>query len=725
MEKLQDISIRYVKGIGPKKAEAFAQRGVRNVEDLLYFFPRRYEDRTKFSLISSLQEGIEQIVKVNVVVSGQRRSWRRKRFSITEAVVEDTSARLSCIWFNQPYLNQYLKPGAGLILYGKVERYAGKIQMTNPEFEIVGDEAISSSGKQSELLNIGRIVPVYPAVAGFGQRSLRRIIKESLDKYVSQLHDFLPYDLRQRNNLLNLAQSLLNIHFPENQELQKQAYTRLAFEEFFIFQLPLAIRKLKKKERLGIAHKADSELPGNFIKSLPFELTDSQKQVIKEISQDMFSPQPMHRLLQGDVGSGKTVVAVIAGMIALGGGYQAAFMAPTEILAKQHFEKIKGQVLRGKGQGTSDKGQGTSDKGQGVSDKGQSRGIRIGLLTSNLRKKNKEELLARIKSGELDLIIGTHALLEENVEFKNLGLVVIDEQHRFGVDQRALLPRKGPHPDVLIMTATPIPRTLAITLYADLDISVITHLPAGRKPIKTVWISSFKREWLYQTIRDTVQSGRQVYLVYPIIEESFALDLLSAQKMYNEFRENTFKEFRVGLIHGKLKQDEQNMVMSDFKTGQLQILIATTVLEVGIDVANAALMVIEQAERFGLAQLHQLRGRVGRGEYESVCVAVSDASGVEANARLSSFVKYTDGFKIAEEDLKIRGPGEYFGARQHGLSGLRIGNPLTQMHLLKKTKEETVRLINNDPRLESRLNLELKEKLQRRFPDYEKMMLVG
>jgi ATP-dependent DNA helicase RecG len=713
MERLQDIPVRYIKGVGPKRAEAFALRGVFSVEDLLYYFPRRYEDRTRFSLIAGLEEGVEQTIKVNILVCGQRSSWRKKRFSITEAIVEDSSSRLSCVWFNQPYLKQYLKPGVGLILYGRVERYAGKLQMTNPEFEVVSEEADQPGSAREgpgESLNIGRIVPVYPAVSGLGQRSLRRMVKESLDKYVPKIQDFLPYELRCRNNLFNLAESLINIHFPETEQRRKDAYTRLAFEEFFIFQLPLAIRKLKRKNSRGIAHKADTRLVADFIKSLPFELTDSQKQVIREISQDMASDQPMQRLLQGDVGSGKTVVATIAGMIAIGGNHQVAFMAPTEILARQHYEKIRLQSNKV-----------TKSQGHKVTVKN----IEIALLTGSLTLKEKENTFTRIKSGEIDLVIGTHALLEGNVEFKDLGLVVIDEQHRFGVAQRALLSGKGRHPDVLIMTATPIPRTLAITLYADLDVSAITQMPAGRKPIKTEWITSFKREWLYELIRLTVSRGRQAYVVYPIIEESFALDLLSAKKMYEEFRETLFKEFSVGLIHGKLKQKEQDRIMAEFKSGKLQILIATTVLEVGIDVANATLMVIEEAHRFGLSQLHQLRGRVGRAEFESICVVISDAAGADAKARLASLVKYNDGFKIAEQDLKIRGPGEYFGTRQHGLTGLRIGNPLTQMQLLKKAKEETVRLLNSDPKLESRPNLGLKEKLLQRFPEYEKMILVG
>jgi len=698
MERPQDIPVRYLKGIGPKRGEVFAGKGINSVEDLFYFFPRRYEDRTRFIPVSALEEGTEQTVKVSVVVCGQRRSWRRRGFNITEAVVEDPSARLSCVWFNQPYLKQYLKPSVRLILYGRVERYAGRLQMTNPEFEIVSDDEPDGS------LNTGRIVPVYPSVPGLGQRTIRRLVRESLNKYLGQLQDFLPYDVRIRNDLLNLAQSLLNIHFPQSLELQKEAYKRLAFEEFFIFQLPLAVRKLRKRQIPGIAHKIDREFIAGFIRGLPFELTSSQVRVIDEIIKDMSAPEPMQRLLQGDVGSGKTVVALVAGLAAISSGYQAAFMVPTEILARQHYDKIKSQAA------------GCMVRGKQVN---------AGLLTSSLKGRDKEKLLAQIKSGDIDLVIGTHSLLESDVDFSKLGLAVIDEQHRFGVGQRAVLPQKAMHPDVLIMTATPIPRTLAITLYSDLDVSVIDQMPAGREPVKTEWITGFKRDWLYEQIRSAVRSGRQVYVVYPIIEESFALDLLSAKKMYAEFKERIFSEFTVGLIHGKLKQKEQDQAMEAFKSGDLQILIATTVLEVGIDVANATLMVIEQAERFGLSQLHQLRGRVGRGEHVSACILVSDAAGTDAKARLSALVKYADGFRISEEDLKIRGPGEYFGTRQHGLSGLRIGNPLTQIQLLKKAREETVRLVNSDPDLAARQNSGLKEKLLQRFPEYEKMMLIG
>ena len=698
MEKLNEVSVRYLKGIGPKRAKVFAKYGVESAEDLLYYFPRRYEDRTNFVRIADLKEGQNQTIKAAVLVSGDRRSWRRRGFSITEAVVEDSTGRLSCVWFNQPYLKQYLKPGTALILYGKVEKYSGKLQMNVPEFEIVSEDS-------DETLNIGRIVPVYALPQGLGQRTLRRLIKNVIDGYLSRLYDFLPYDIRSRNNLLNLAKSIINIHFPEDAQLQKQAYTRLAFEEFFLFQLPLALGKLKRKEKAGISHKTEGRLVESFIKNLAFKLTESQIKVIGEIKQDMSSPLAMQRLLQGDVGSGKTVVATVAALVAVQGGYQAAFMAPTEILAHQHYEKIKSQS-------------------HNVT-KSQGKKIEIALLTSSIDKKEKEIILKEIIKGKIDLVIGTHALLQEEVQFKRLGLVIIDEQHKFGVGQRALLPQKGPNPDVLIMTATPIPRTLAITLYGDLDISVINELPPGRKPIQTQWITSAKRDWLYGFIKEKVLSGRQVYIVYPLIEESYALDLLSAKKMYAEFKNNIFKDFDVGLIHGRLKQKEQDRMMSEFNTGKLQILIATTVLEVGIDVANASVMVIEHAERFGLSQLHQLRGRIGRGKDQSFCILISDADSPQAQPRIEAMVNYTDGFRIAEEDLKIRGPGEYFGSRQHGLTGLKIANPLTQMQLLKRAREEAIKLVNHDPRFETKPNLHLKEKLLQRFPEYEKLMLVG
>ena len=695
MEKSLSASIRYLKGIGPKRAKAFNKLGIETIEDALYYFPRRYEDRTDFTRISELKEGEVRTIKARILAKGERRSWRRRGFSIIETAVEDKTGKIYCVWFNQPYLKEYLKVGEELILYGKVERYGKRLQMNSPEFESVNDDGADS-------LNIGRIVPIYSLPESTTQRNLRRLIKNILDEHLSVTSDCLPYDIRSRNKLLNLAKSLLNIHFPESQQMQKQAYERLSFEEFFIFELPLILRKLRKKERRGISHKIEGELVKNLVCSLPFKLTQSQEKVLQEIKQDMAAPEAMQRLLQGDVGSGKTIVATIAAVIAIQGGYQAVFMVPTEILAKQHFEKIKDQISKIKDQK-----------------------LKIGLLTGSAYKKDREALVKDIKEGKIDLIIGTHALLEAEIGFKNLGLVIIDEQHKFGVGQRSLLPKKNVNPDVLIMTATPIPRTLAITLYGDLEISVINEFPPGRLPIKTLYFAREQIENAYEIVKGQLSLGHQAFIVYPVIEESYALDIQGAKKMYEQLRKNEFKEFKIGLIHGRLKEEEQDEAMRKFKEGDLDILVATTVLEVGIDIPNATCMFIEHAQRFGLAQLHQLRGRVGRGSDESYCVLVSEAQTQESKSRIEAMVKYSDGFRIAEEDLKIRGPGEFFGKRQSGLSELKIGNPLTQMQLLKHAREEAINLLNLDPRLQERAHLSLRERLLQRFPDYQKLMLVG
>ncbi|HTY44794.1 MAG TPA: ATP-dependent DNA helicase RecG [Patescibacteria group bacterium] len=693
MIKKLDDSVRYLKGIGPGRAKLLHRLGIASVEDLLYYFPRRYEDRTNFTTISALQEGQIHTIKGKVLTAGARRSFRRRGFSIVEALVEDATGTLACVWFNQPYLKEYFKPGQYLVLYGKVDRYAGRLQMSAPEFELVSDE--------TDSLEAGRIVPVYSLPEGMTQRYFRQIVKTCLDEYLPSLADFLPYDIRTRHALLNLAKAVINIHFPEGPQPQQEAHRRLSFEGFFLFQIPLALRKLRAKEKKGLAHRIDGELADAFIKGLPFALTASQKKVIDEIKTDMAKPQVMQRLLQGDVGSGKTVVATVAMLVAVQGGYQAAILVPTEILAKQHYDKVRLHLA-----------------GLGLR-------VKMGLLVSSGKPKEKEKLYQQIRQGGLDIVVGTHALLEETVAFRNLGLVVIDEQHKFGVAQRALLPQKGAHPDVLIMTATPIPRTLAITIYGDLDISVITELPAGRKPVVTKWVGPDKREWLYGFIRQQVEAGRQAYVVYPLIEESYKLDLLSAEKMYVQFKKNIFKECTVGLIHGKLKETEQDKIMTAFEEGKIQILIATTVLEVGIDVANASVMVVEHAERFGLSQLHQLRGRIGRGPYESFCVLVSGAGTPEAKARLTAMTKHSDGFAIAEEDLRIRGPGEFFGRRQHGLGELGIADPLSQMQLLREARQEAIKLIAGDPGLQEKQNAQLKEKLAQRFPEYDNLMVVG
>ncbi|MGA2775412.1 MAG: ATP-dependent DNA helicase RecG [Candidatus Omnitrophota bacterium] len=683
---MQDLPLRYLKGIGPKRAEIFSSLGINTVEDLLYYFPRRYEDRRNLSTISALKAGETYTIKAQVLLKKERRPFRGKVFSIIEIEARDDTGTVTCVWFNQPYVKNYFTPGSTVILHGKVESYGLRLQMSNPEFEVVNEE--------DESLCVNRIVPVYTLPQGFTQRHFRHLVKLALDGHLPKLQDTLAFDIRSRHNLLNLAQALINIHFPNSDELRRQAYERLAFEEFFLFELPLILRKLKRKEKRGIIHKIDAEFSAAFIKGLAFELTDAQKKVVEEIRLDMMKPQTMQRLLQGDVGSGKTVVALIAALFAIGGGYQVAFMVPTEILAKQHFIKISLQAKQ----------------------------IRICLLTGSASAKDKEKAYRGIREGRINLVIGTHALLEEGVVFKNLGFVVIDEQHKFGVSQRTLLPKKGPNPDILIMTATPIPRTLAITLYGDLDISVINELPPGRKPVRTLHFVPDEVDKAYNLAKDELKKGRQAYIIYPVIEESYALDMQGAKKMFARLRNNEFKGYRLGIIHGKMKEAQQDETMRKFINREIDLLVSTTVLEVGIDIPNATCMIIENTERFGLSQLHQLRGRIGRGAEASVCILVSGAASLEASSRIKAMVNFSDGFRIAEEDLKIRGPGEFFGSRQHGLSELRIGDPLLQMHLLKSARDEAIKLLNSDPDLSLRQNALLKERLLKRFPEYKKLM---
>lgn len=687
MEKSIGMPVRYLTGVGPNRARIFARIGIQTIEDLFYYFPRRYEDRRQFLNISQLSEGQEQTVKATVLAVNYRRSWKRKGFSIFEAIVGDPSGKISCVWFNQPYLKDYFKPEASVILFGRIQRYKGRLQINSPEFEFF------SQGKD-DLLSANRIVPVYSLPAGMTQRQIRRIIKDSLEEFLPRVKDFLPYDIRSKNNLLNLAQSLSNIHFPQNSELCKNSHQRLSFEEFFIFQIALALRKLEKKQKIGIPHKAEQGLMESFIASLPFKLTFSQKRVIDEIKKDLIKPQPMQRLLQGDVGCGKTVVALAVSLSVIQGHYQVAMMVPTEILAKQHYDKtlsfIKPMSFEGKR-------------------------ISVKLLTSSISTQEKKRVYRQISEGQVDLVIGTHALLEEALKFKKLGLVVIDEQHKFGVGQRALLPKKGANPDVLIMTATPIPRTLAITLYGDLDFSVISELLPGRLPVEVFHFFEFEAKKAYALAREQLEQGRQAYVIYPVIEESPAMELPGAKKIYAQLKKNELKGFRVGLIHSKVKNKEQESAMAKFRKGQLDVLVATTVLEVGIDVPNATCMIIEHAERFGLAQLHQLRGRIGRGQDRSFCILLSDPKSKEAKARISAMLKTNDGFRIAEEDLMLRGPGEFFGRRQHGLCELKVIDPLRQLELLKKTREEALKLVSADPHLAARQNTLLKGKVFQRF----------
>lgn len=689
--------VRYLKGVGPQRAKLLNKMGITTVEDLFYYFPRRYEDRTKITDIAKLKIGEYQTIRAKILGLGERPSYRQWKFKISEVIVEDITGRLLCVWFNQPYLKQYFKPAAEVLLYGKVDVYAGSLQMQNPEYEFMNEK------NEKENLNYGRIVPLYSLAEKIGQRMFRRLMSSCLDHYVPSLVDILPFDIRQRNNVPNIASSIVHMHFPKDAQSQEQAFGRILFEECFLLQILFSLKRLKNKKIVGIAHSLKNTFLDDFKKSLPFTLTNSQIQVIQEIKQDMAASHPMQRLLQGDVGSGKTIVALYACMIAIASGYQAAFMVPTEILAQQHYQN----VLRFASVALHKDGA----------------AIKTALLTSSLNTKEKKKIYSEVKKGKIDILIGTHALIQESLEFKALSLVVIDEQHKFGVHQRLAMLTKGRNPDCLIMTATPIPRTLAMTIYSDLDISTIKELPQGRIPIKTYCIGESKRLWLYDFIREHIRNGRQAYVVYPIIEESEALELKSAVLMYEDLK-NIFKGFCVGLAHGRLKQKERDEVMQSFKAGSIHILVSTVIIEVGIDIPNACVMVIEHAERFGLSQLHQLRGRIGRGRYESHCILISDSDSQEAQLRLQVIVEENDGFKIAQRDLEIRGPGEFFGMRQHGIPEMRA-NPLVNLELLNTAKQEAQGLLQKDPLLTLRANGGLANALKRRFPDYDKLLGVG
>lgn len=699
---------RYLKGVGLKRAQIFKKLGIFTAEDLLYYFPKRYVDRTNLSPIAKLTPGSVCAIKAKVITSSQRTSWARRGFNITTVVFGDNTGRVSCVWFNQPYLKNYFKAGAEVILYGKIDLYLGLLQMSSPEFEIIKD------GDEDNSLSLGRLVPVYGLSQGITQRYFRRLIKSALDEFMPAVFDILPYDIRKRHGLINIAQALIQIHFPQSQSTQEDAYRRLSFEEFFLYQVPILMRKLKRAQKKGISHRIGGDIFNSFFNSLPFTLTNAQNRVLEEIKQDMAGDSPMQRLLQGEVGAGKTVVAILAAAVALDGGYQAAFMAPTEILAKQHYINIKKSLpARQNEVGLA-----------GRQEMQKNKNINIALLTSGLKKKDKGKIYQKIKEGKIGLVVGTHALLEENVDFRNLGLVIIDEQHKFGVGQRALLPRKGDNPDCLIMTATPIPRTLSLTLYGDLDISTIDELPVGRVPIKTLVYGVSQRKQPYALVREELRKGRQAYVVCPNIEEPGLSGFRSAEEVYGGLKDE-FKEFRVGIIHGRLKQEEQDKIMSEFKQGALGVLVATTVVEVGIDIPNVSVMVIEEAQAFGLAQLHQLRGRIGRGGYPSFCLLIADPQSPQAHSRIEAIASLSDGFKIAEEDLKIRGPGEFFGRRQSGLSELKIANPLNQMQLLKAAREEANKLLRADYDLSKRPNLGIRRLLKARFPEYQELMMAG
>ncbi len=695
MKSPQEVSIQYIKGVGPAKAKLLNNLGIFTVEDMLYFFPRRYEDRSRLIPISQIKIGEWQTVAGTVLARGGKKSWFTKKH-IFETAIGDETGRIFCVWFNQPYLDKYLEPGKRVVLYGKADLYKNRIQMISPEYELID--------KEDESLNMNRIVPIYPLTKGVTQRYLRKIVRVCLDQYAQTLQDVIPADIRRRQKFSHLIENIRVIHFPGNEQEQEKAVRRASFEEFFLFQISVILRRMAITQHKGIAHKVDDPLIEQFCGSFDFPLTRAQKRAIGEIAADMQKATPMLRLLQGDVGSGKTLVSFFGCVAAVSNGHQAAIMAPTEILAQQHFKTFERFIAEGSA---------------------EFKKIRVALLISSLAKREKDKILTDLKSGAIDVLIGTHALVQGTVEFKDMSYVVIDEQHKFGVKQRALLSSKGTNPDVLVMTATPIPRTLCLTLYGDLDVSTIDQMPAGRGVTKTYLFPMEQAEGVYERVREWVQKGTQAYIVYPIIEESEKLDLKAATEMYEHFLTYEFKNLRVGLLHGAMARQETNTIMELFKDRKIDILVATTVLEVGIDVPNANVMVIEHAERFGLSQLHQLRGRIGRSEKNAICLLLADARTEEGKARLDVIVKTIDGFKIAQEDLKIRGPGHYFGRYQHGLNELKMADPLTQLDVLEEARKEASGVLHMDPPLGQPDHVRIKQVIQKRYPEYLSMVFAG
>ena len=675
---LRERSIRYVKGVGPHRLAQFAQLGIDTVEDACYYPPRRYEDRTHLLALGALRAGELATVRGRIASARLRRIRRGQ--TIFEVRLEDGSGHLQAVWFNQPYLAQQLSAGEEVILYGQVESRP-RLQMVHPELERVepGEE---------ESIHMGRIVPVYPLTSGISQRLIRQIIWTVLEGYGEETEEILPEPLRRSRQWPGVSQAIRDLHFPGSWPVLELAQQRLAFEELFLFELVLAQRRLRTAaQRKPHRYQLDGPLTVGLRKRLPFALTGSQQRVLAELFEDLGRPHPMHRLLQGDVGCGKTILIVFLIAAAVQSGHQAALMAPTELLAEQHarvVESLLGPL-----------------------------GVTVGLLSQGVPAAERRRQAALIAQGKLSVVIGTHALIQTSVVFQRLSLVVIDEQHKFGVIQRAHLAKKADTPDVLVVTATPIPRTLALSLYGDLDVSTVSELPPGRRPITTRWMSAADRSQLYEMIRRELAAGRQGYVVYPLVEEGSTKDLKAATQMAKQLQAEVFPEFRVGLLHGQMKPKTKEQTMRAFARGELHLLVSTVIVEVGLDVPNATVMVIEHPERFGLAQLHQLRGRIGRGEHAAVCVVVSDSTEESVRQRLSAFVRITDGFELAEKDLEQRGPGELLGRRQHGWLRFRIANLIRDRVLLESAREEAVLLLRRDPTLREPSVLALRQRLDR------------
>ncbi len=687
--------LQYIKGVGPKSAEILKKAGYEAVGDFLYHLPFRYEDRRRFTKILQLKPGMKVPILAKIKETTFKRAYRG-RLTIFEALLDDGSASIKAIWFNQPYLRNIIKQERIGVFFGKVNysKYGSlTLQIENPEYEFILE-------KEKGIVHSGRIVPIYRRIGSISSKKIRKVMFEILENVRFQVPEILPKKLLDKYSLIQRYRALQGVHFPPGgtslEELHSSKtsfHRRLIFEEFFTMQLGLALKRQGVKvENKGIKYKVTDELRKKLASILPFKLTNAQRRVLKEIGEDLKSDHPMNRLLQGDVGCGKTIVALLTMMVAIENKFQAALMAPTEILAEQHHFNIK-RLLHGTN-------------------------FKVDLLTSSVKGADRKRILSGIESGKSQILVGTHALIQEGVDFKKLGCAVIDEQHRFGVLQRANLIEKGLRPDTMVMTATPIPRSLALTVYGDLDVSVIDELPPGRTPIKTFVRDEASREKIYAFIGEEIHKGRQAYVVYPIIEESEKMDLKPAQKMHEDLSKNIFSELNVGLIHGRLKSEEKDEMMSNFVKGNINILVATTVIEVGIDVKNATIMMIENAERYGLSQLHQLRGRIGRGGDQSYCILlVGSKVSEEARRRLEVMERSTDGFYIAEKDLEIRGPGEFLGTKQSGLPDLRVGNIIRDRLVMQAAREEAFVYIESQKDKDDAIYQRLMYHLKKRWGD--------
>lgn len=657
MGHVLSTSVRELKGVGDKGVKAFARLGILTFRDLLCHYPRGYEDRTRLCEIASLEDGISQTVQAVVTTPAVLIRLHSGRIMVRTEISDDTGS-MTLVFFNRDYIKNFLRTGEKYFIYGKPDEGKFTRSMTNPEI----------SKADSEYT--GAIVPVYPSGDGLNQNLIRRCVREVLSRCVPYTEDPLPESVINSHNLAGAVFAYENIHFPSSAEVLETARERLIFSEFFILSAALSL--IGKNKRRSCASPYDTSFADEFISGLPFKLTDAQFKVLRELFADLISGNVMNRLIQGDVGSGKTVVAAVCVYIAIKNGHQAAIMAPTEILAAQHYKSFKAFL--------------------------EPCGIRCALLTSSSSPSEKKRILAGLSSGEIDFVSGTHAVIEASVSFFSLGLVVCDEQHRFGVDQRSALTDKGSEVHTIVMSATPIPRTLALVMYGDLDVSIIDELPPGRKPVETYAVNENYRERLYNFIKKIVSGGSQVYIVCPLVEENDSLELKSVVEYAGHLSRDIFPELKVGLLHGRMKAAEKTAVMNSFIAGDTHILVSTTVIEVGIDVPNAALMIIENAERFGLSQLHQLRGRVGRGADKSYCVLISDTGG-KSRERLEVMCKTTDGFKIAEADLALRGPGDFFGKKQHGLPELRIASFTNDVKILYEAQNAAAEVLRNDPDL--------------------------